>query len=304
MLILRLYSFKVKLTPSPPFDFSKSLEFLLDFMPTKKEQEVANKSLTKAVEIKGYAIAFRIIDEGTVQKPALSFTAYSESEFNKETEKAVIDRVSFYLSLQDDLKGFYQIAKQDKAFKPVVEKLYGLKQVKFLTPFENTCWAILGQRAPMTVAHAMKEKIIQKFGGHINVEDIDYYAFPEPNGLPVEHEKLFELIRNERKADYLAAATKAFRQVDEQWLRNAPFDDVYSWLTSIKGIGPWSAHFILIRGLGRMERLLSVEGELASAVGRIYKGKEEPMSEKEVMDLAEKYGKWQGYWAYYIRTYS
>ena len=301
---MKLFSYSGKLKPSAPFDFSKSLEFLSDFMPTKSEQMVANGSLTKAVEIKGNTIAFRITDEGTIEKPGLCFTAYSQSEFNKENERAVDDRISFYLSLQDDLKEFYQIAQQDKAFKPVIQKLYGHKQVKFLTPFENACWAILGQRLPLTVSHSMKEKIVQKFGGHINVDGIDYYSFPDPTSLPSECEKLLEIIHNDRKAEYLAATVKAFSSVDEKWLRNAPFDEVYSWLTEIKGIGPWSAHFVLIRGLGRMERISTVDGELALAVAEIYKGDKEPLSEKEVINIAEKYGKWQGYWAYYCRIYA
>lgn len=285
---MKLHSYKNKLKPSPPFDFSKSLEFLEDFMPTRTEQAVARDSLTKAVETKGNTIVFKVTNEGTVESPALSFTAYSQSEFDEGMRNVVADRISFYLSLQDDLKGFYKIAQQDKPFKPVVKKLYGHKQVKFLTPFENACWAILGQRAPMRLAHAMKEKIVQKLGGHLNVEGVDYFAFPEANRFPVEQEKICEIIRNERKAEYLAVAAKAFRQVDEQWLRNAPFDDVYSWLTAIKGIGPWSANFIMIRGLGRMEHISSVDGELASAVAKIYKGKEEPLQEKEVRNLAEK----------------
>jgi DNA-3-methyladenine glycosylase II len=156
----------------------------------------------------------------------------------------------------------------------------------------------------LTVSHAMKEKIVQKFGGHINIDGVEYHSFPEPKSLPTECEKIVEVIKNNRKAEYLAETANAFSRVDEQWLRNAPFDDVYSWLTEIKGIGPWSAHFVLIRGLGRMERLSTVDGELALAVGRIYKGKEEVMAEKEVRDLAEKYGKWQGYWAYYLRIYA
>jgi DNA-3-methyladenine glycosylase II len=122
--------------------------------------------------------------------------------------------------------------------------------------------------------------------------------------MPSGCEKLLEIIHNNRKAEYLAATVKAFNNVDEEWLRNAPYDDVYSWLTEIKGIGPWSAHFVLIRGLGRMERLSTIDGELAVAAGKIYTGKEEPMDEKDVRSIAEKYGKWQGYWSYYLRIYS
>jgi len=82
------------------------------------------------------------------------------------------------------------------------------------------------------------------------------------------------------------------------------FQVITSFGSQLKGIGPWSAHFVLIRGLGRMERLSTVFDELSLAVAKIYKGKEEPMAEGEVRGLAEKYGKWQRYWAYYSRIYA
>ena len=75
-------------------------------------------------------------------------------------------------------------------------------------------------------------------------------------------------------------------------------------MTDIKGIGDWSANFIMIRGLGRMEQLSNIEPQLASDVARIYAGKAVPMTNEEVCQIAEKYGKWKGYWAYYLRIYA
>jgi 3-methyladenine DNA glycosylase/8-oxoguanine DNA glycosylase len=60
----------------------------------------------------------------------------------------------------------------------------------------------------------------------------------------------------------------------------------------------------MIRGLGRMEELSNIEPRLALDVARIYAGKDEPMDNEEVCQIAEKYGKWKGYWAYYLRIYA
>jgi len=271
----------------------------------KSEQEVTENSFTKAVEIKGKTVAFEVTGLGNVEDPKLHFTAYSENKFTEEIEKLVADRITFFLSLQDDLKEFYKIANRDKPLKNAVKRFYGHKQVKFLTPFEIACWAILAQRIPMSVSHKMKERIVQNIGGHIQVKGIKYWAFPEATKLAAtENGKLLELVPNHRKAEYIHGVAKAFSQVDEQWLRSGPFEDVYQWLTSIKGIGDWSAHFVMIRGLGRMEKLTSIEPQLALDVARIYSGKSEPATDQEVCKIAEKYGEWMGYWAYYLRIYS
>jgi DNA-3-methyladenine glycosylase II len=301
---LSLYSFEDTLKPVAPFDFSKSLWFLSGFSPMQNEQEIKKGDFTKAIKIKGETIAFEIKDRGTIESPKLVFTAYSASKLPSETKELVADRISFFLSLQDDLKEFYEIAKKDSHIQPAIKQFYGHKQVKFLTPFEIACWAILTQRIPMNVARKMKQNIVINLGGKINVKDTEFRSFPEPSDLVAASAELPELVPNKRKVEYLLAVAQAFCNVDEQWLRTGIYADVRDWLTGIKGIGDWSANFVLIRGLGRIEELSSIEPQLALDVARIYGGKDEPMSNEDVCRIAENYGIWKGYWAYYLRIYS
>ena len=290
--------------PVAPFDFSKSLWFLSGFSPMQNEQEIKSGNFTKAVQIDGQTIAFEVLDKGTIENPKLEYTAYSKAKFTDEVKELVADRISFFLSLQDNLKEFYQIAQKDEYIQPAIKKFYGHKQVKFLTPFEIACWAILAQRIPMNVARKMKETIVNKLGSQIKIKDVEYHSFPEPSSLVAASVELPELVPNKRKAEYLSAVAKAFCNVDEQWLRTAPYDEVHAWLTDIKGIGDWSANFVMIRGLGRMEELSNIESQLALDVARIYAGKDEPIKNEELCQIATEYGKWKGYWAYYLRIYA
>ncbi len=301
---MSLYSFESTLKPVAPFDFSKSMEFLSDFSPMQNEQEVKSGALTKAVQLNGKTVGFEVFDKGTVENPKLEFTAYCEAKFTGQDKESVADRISFFLSLQDNLNEFYEIAKKDQYIQPAIKQFYGHKQVKFLTPFEIACWAILAQRIPMNVARKMKENIIKKVGGQIKIKGVDYYSFPEPSNLLAASPDLPQLVPNKRKAEYLSFVSEAFSKVDEQWLRTAPYDVVHDWLTEIKGIGDWSANFVMIRGLGRMEELSNIEPQLALDVARIYAGKDEPVKNEDVCKIAEKYGKWKGYWAYYLRIYA
>ena len=128
-------------------------------------------------------------------------------------------------------------------------------------------------------------------------------ALVEDNGGTVSHVvELAQLIGNERKAGYLHSAARAFHQVDEDWLRAAPRDAVRQWLLQIKGIGPWSADFILIRGLGHMERIdVGQEKRLMAAIRRVYGPQ---TSAAQAQEIADSYGEWQGYWAHYLRAAS
>ena len=301
---MSLYSFEDTLKPVAPFDFSKSIEFLSDFSPMQNEQEVKSGSFIKAVQTIGKTVGFEVSDKGTVENPKLEFTAYCEAKFTDQIKELVADRISFFLSLPDNLKEFYEIAQKDPCIEPAIKQFYGHKQVKFLTPYEIACWAILAQRIPMNVARKMKENIIKKVGGRIKIKGVDYYSFPEPSNLLAASNELPQLVPNKRKSEYLSFVAEAFSKVDEQWLRTAPYDVVHDWLTDIKGIGDWSANFVMIRGLGRMEELSNIEPQLALDVARIYAGKDEPITNEAVCKIAEKYGKWKGYWAYYLRIYA
>ena len=291
------------ITSTAPFDFAKSLDFLGFFAPTEGEQEVvAGQTLTKAVYVAGQLVAFRLTALGTVDKPRLDYTLFSEQSLDAETSNAALDRITFFLSLDDDLRPFYAIGQADTDFAPIVRELYGYHQVKFLTPFENACWAVLTQRNPMNMAQRMKKNIIDTYGGTIVVEGIPYSAFPEAARLAhVGEDALTGVVRNTRKAEYLMAVIKAFNDVDEDFLRTGEYNEVTTWLRSIRGFGAWSESFVMVRGLGRVERLPVGEKVMLAAASRLY-GHGTDLTQAEVTQIAEQYGPFKGYWSHYLRV--
>src|SRR5690242_3183649 len=215
------------LTPAAPFDFEQSLDFLGMFLPTRGEQTVAPRTLTKAVMISEQPVVFRVAGTGSADAPRLEYTLFAEAPITPAVQAEAADRIGFYLSLDDDLRPFYAIGEADPAFAPVVQQLYGYHQVKFLTPFENAAWAILSQRNPMQVAQKQKQALAVRFGGTLTVDGVPYTAFPTPAQLAaVPPATLREVVGNERRAEYLAAAARAFSGVDESWLRAAPYAEV------------------------------------------------------------------------------
>jgi len=297
-----MYTEAGTLIPTPPFNFDKSLNFLGVFMPTKQEQTISSHTLTKAISIDGQTIVFQLISIGTTENPQLEYTLFSAQPITEETQNAVVERMTFFLSLEDDLQPFYRIGQEDVDFSPIIELLYGYHQVKFLTPFENACWAVLTQRNPMKIAQKTKQVLIEKYGNHLEVNENVYWAFPEPIQIVVADEsELLKVIRNDQRTEFLIATARAFSEVNEEFLKTAPDEEVEAWLRNIKGIGEWSATFIMVRGLGRMERIPLTETRLLEAASKVY-GHGEEMSRDDLKCLAERYGSWQGYWAHYLRV--
>lgn len=293
------YQLDTTLTPLAPFDFRLSTAFIGEFEPTQHEQQVGADTLTKAVMIDGQTLVFRLHSVGTIDVPRIEATLFSDQPISEQLRAATLDRIRFYLSLDDNLLGFYSLAPKGDPFRNVIQKLYGYHQVKFLTPFENACWPILTQRNRIPLARKMKDAIIEKYGGKLTVDGAIYTAFPEAMTLAnVEHETLAGLIGHDQKAAYLLAAAHAFSTVDETFLRTGDYDAVSEWLLNIKGIGAWSATFVLIRGLGRMERP-AAEKMLLAAASNCY---QRTLTEADLLQLASRYGAYQGYWAHYLRA--
>ncbi len=302
-LALNLYSEEGTLTPKSPFDFSKSLDFLGVFPPMRDDQKIEELSLTRAVCIGGQTVVFNVRSTGLIKNPRLKYVLVSDRALSSGIRDAVVDRIGFFLSLSDDLEQFYRIGYGDVDFAPVLQKYYGLHHVKFITPFESASWAVLSQRYPMSAAQKVKQAIVQKFGTGLEVDGLMYRAFPEPTGLVrLNEQDLMPLVRNQRRVEFLLNVAKAFSEIDERFLRTAKYDEVSDWLGKIRGIGEWSSKLIMLRGLGRMEKL-AVEARLLKAASTVY-GHGKPIAEARLEQIAEKYGPWKGYWAYYLRASS
>ncbi len=72
------------------------------------------------------------------------------------------------------------------------------------------------------------------------------------------------------------------------------------WLLAIDGVGPWSANFVLIRGLGRMDTVATPEKELLAAARNVY---DADIAPDALLHLArDVYGANAGYWAFYLRN--
>ncbi len=292
-----LYITAELLKPRAPFDFNQTLAFVQDFQPALGEQHIQNETLSKALLINGHVVVFRLRALGSVAEPALACTLCAESSLTADMRRAALDRIRFFLSLDDNLIPFYAMGERDMAFAPIIDRLFGYHQVKFLTPFESACWAVLSQRNTLTVSQSMKARLTERYGSVLRVDGVAHSVFPEAHTLAnADENELHEVVGNRMKSDGILAVARGFLDADEEWLRSAPYDEANAWLRGIKGIGAWSASLILLRGLGRVERLPVDEKWVLSAAQKVY-GEAEPDLER----LAAPYADYAGYWAHYLR---
>lgn len=210
-----------------PFNLYRSARFLEMFRPMKDEQEVTVGSVRKAIILHGQIILFKVKQTETRDDAPVEYELISPERLDKPVCENAVDRISSFLSLKEDIKPFYEIArKEDPTFYPVTELFWGFHHVKFPTPLESATWAILAQRAPLAVAKKMKQRLIERFGWSIEVGGKTFWAFPDYSRVKnTSTRELYSIIRNRRRAEYLGLLFRGYERIDEASLTKMDFDD-------------------------------------------------------------------------------
>src|SRR5947209_3977923 len=99
-----------------PFNFDHTLSFLRGFSPMAGEQRASKDTLVKSWIVRGTPVTVTMRQEGS--------KLVCEHASNAD-EKVLADRVASFVSADEDLGAFYDIAKRDEHFAPVARKLRG-----------------------------------------------------------------------------------------------------------------------------------------------------------------------------------
>ncbi|MBA2558647.1 MAG: hypothetical protein H0V07_01940 [Propionibacteriales bacterium] len=279
-----------------PFDLRTSIRFLSGFGACKGDQVLTPDTLTKAIGVDGQCVVFRLSTTNTPE--VIAYSMWSRSSISTSVEEAVGYRISEYLSLTDDLSTFYAAADQDhEGFRDIVSALRGLHQVRFLTLAEISCWVVLTQRTPRTVSLALKRRLVEGYGGSLEIDGVAYRAFPELGRLcEVTSDEWKAIVRSDCKADYLEHVVHGVQEIGEEYLRTVSYADATKALRSIRGIGEFGAAAILLRGLGRMDYVPMEMPSFKDAAVAVYG------PGVDTSAIVHRYGTDLGYWAYYLHT--
>src|SRR5439155_24373103 len=88
----------------------------------------------------------------------------------------------------------------------------------------------------------------------------------------------------------------AWADVDFEALRELPDEEVVDRLVQLKGIGRWTAEYLLLRGFGRADAIPAGDMGLRAIVGRLY-GLDRNATEAEVRAAAQPFVPYRGYLA-------
>lgn len=294
---------KLSLKVVPPFSFAQTVAFLRGFPPCQGDYVLTDRSITAAVSVRGIARAFTIHDG---DPPMVELPRHVDAA----TQRALVARASHLIGADDDIAPLYAAAQGDPPFRGVVERLYGLHHVRFLTLEEIAVYSALMQRTPIRLAAAYKRRFLERFGIPVEAGGAVLRAMPELDQLvELDEAAIAAALGHPRKAKLIAGVVRGIAAIDptgglaprdqaspiESLLRTAPYVAARDALLAVPGIGPFSAAAILLRGLGRMDELppiRQIDDEARALYGRAY----DPAA------IAHRYGAHIGYWSFYLRA--
>ncbi len=167
---------------------------------------------------------------------------------------AAAAQVCRFLSLDVDARGWPRVADRDPVIADAQAQLPGLRPCGFHSPYEAAAWAVLSQRIRIVQAARLRNDLLRRHG--------QAGAFPSPQQL-----RTLELDLPGRKSEYLHAVADAALEglLDSSALRSVAPDQAITTVQQVKGLGPFAAELVVIRGantpdvLPRHERRLDAE---------------------------------------------
>lgn len=180
-------------------------------------------------------------------------------------DPAIEPVVGRLLGLPFDLPPFYAFARNDPVLAAAVERFPGYRPPLAADPFEALVSSITAQQVSLHAAFAVRSRFVERFG-----EPAEHaVAFPTRERVAqATEEELMELGFSRRKAEYVLGVARA--DLDFAELATLGDDEVGARLTSLRGLGEWSADWFLARFLARPQAWPAGDLALRKAVLAFY----------------------------------
>lgn len=172
---------------------------------------------------------------------------------------AATSQVRRFLSLDVDARTWPDVGERDAVIADAQRRLPGLRPCGFHSPYEAAAWAVLSQRLRIVQAARLSADLVREHG--------DDGAFPPPQRL-----RTLELDLPGRKSEYLRSVADAALdgRLDGPTLREVDPAEAVSRVAQIKGLGPFSAELVVLRGANAPDAVPAHEPRLEAEVTERY----------------------------------
>ena len=295
-------SITAMITPVAPYDFeltagqpsySRDQEF--------KTEDYVDGTYMRLLDLGDKTALAKVKSVGSVDDPKLQITLTGQDLTEPDGDRAAA-QISWLLGCDQDLKPFYESVADDPVLAEVVKEFYGYHNTRTATVYEALVQAIMGQQIATAVARIVRNLLIQTYGVRATVEGREWYAFPRPRDLAVaEVSDLRQLKLSVRKSEYIQGIARAALESEDGFeeLHELPDDQVVDRIIGLRGVGQWTAQWVLLRALARPDGFPIGDLALRRTVSHLYfEGAE--IDDRELLSFSERWSPWRSYATSYL----
>jgi DNA-3-methyladenine glycosylase II len=293
----------VTITPTPPYDFGLTANYAKYFRGQYGAESFGQGVFRRLLDCRGQLCLVTVRSLGTVDVPSLEVEIKaSGARLDGDVVSEVKHQVAWILGTDQDLVSFYRMAMNDSTVGRLTLGLRGLHVPHTASVYEALVLAILGQQISSHVARVVRTLLIETYGPSAEMEGVPYHAFPRPAAIVAAGVKGLRAIKfSARKAEYIVgiAARVATGELDLEGLQHQPDEEVVRTLVGIRGVGLWTAQWLLIRALGRSDGFPHGDLALQRLLGLLVSGSP-PLSPEEALDYSHRWSPFRSYVTTYL----
>jgi DNA-3-methyladenine glycosylase II len=187
--------------------------------------------------------------------PELLVNMWSHAPVEQGTAR-IKEALQRMLGLQVDVTGFYMLAKKDPLLSPLAQHFLGLKPPRFPSLFEALLNAFACQQVSLDVGIMLLNRLTATYGMKFDDGQPALSAFPEPAALAnasIERIRTLGVSHQKARAITELATALVNNQRDFSLLEAMNNEEAKTSLSSMRGVGRWTAEYVLLRGLGRLD---------------------------------------------------
>jgi DNA-3-methyladenine glycosylase II len=274
------------------FSYSECLVFL-NRSPLEVLHHIHEKNIYKVIVVNAELILIKISYKDHVL--VIEFLDREPSN-----NKTIVEFVENWFDLNHDLSSFYSAVSEDSLLQPLVEKYYGLRMIGIPDLFEALTWAIIGQQINLTFAYTLKQRLVESFGKKLELHDNEFRVYPSPEIIAnLQISDLRQLQFTTRKAEYVIGIAREIvkGRLSKKILKSS--EDPARQLLSLRGIGPWTADYVLMKCLLKTDAFPVADVGLQNAVMKQLELQQKPTI-NELKILAKNWSGWEGYATFYL----
>ncbi|MEP6775395.1 MAG: DNA-3-methyladenine glycosylase 2 family protein [Chloroflexota bacterium] len=166
------------------------------------------------------------------------------------------DLVCTMLATEVDLSAFYAVAEKVPELASFVTRARGVKPPRYSSLWEALCNSVLFQQVSLESAMSTMRRLVAHLAEPVVFGDAVLYPFPTPESyLATDPDRLRSLGLSAAKVRTLhdVAVMLLDGQLTTEELAALPTSAAMSRLTLLRGIGPWTAAVVMLRGFGRLD---------------------------------------------------